>query len=899
MPSDVEHQDGAIGADIFIGDGEMARLMRATDWGSTPLGPVERWPDALKVALRILLTSRFEMWLGWGPDVAFFYNDAYRPTLGRKHPAALAMPTRLLWSEIWDDIRPRVQTVYADGQATWDRALMLLLDRNGYTEESYHTFSYSPLIGAGGAVDGLFCAVTEETERVISERRFDSLRRLASELAGADSRAQVLAAGRRALAGNDRDMPFALLYLADADGIWRPTMAGIDAAHPLAAPCRPDDPAGPWPVPSHEIAVDLSQVPDLPTGAWAVPPAQAIVLPLGGHGHDRPIGMIVAALNPHRPYDADYAGYLGLLAGQIMSALASADAHEAERRRAAMLAEAVRLREAAAEALQRANAGLLSEVEQRTAERDRLRILFERAPGFMCVLSGRDHVFEFMNEAYLQLVGHRSLVGLSLRDALPEIAGQGFLEILDRVRATGEPFVGRDLAVDLQRVPNGPLEERFLNLVYQPIVGPDGSVTGIFAEGQDVTEQKRTELALRELNATLESRIETALHERAVIEEALRQSQKMEAVGQLTGGIAHDFNNLLTGIIGSLDLMQRRMAAGRMEGVERYVATAVTSANRAAALTHRLLAFSRRQPIDPRAVDANRLVRMMEELLRRTTGETISLTIVAAPTLWPALCDPHQLESAVLNLAINARDAMPDGGRLTIATANVTVDADDAAALPGATIGDHLCITVSDTGTGMAADVIAKAFEPFFTTKPIGQGTGLGLSMVYGFARQSDGFAQIRSTPGAGSAIAIYLPRHHGALPDAAPDDTSPALPVPQGDEIVLVVEDEAAVRTLVTEVLADLGYRTIAAVDGPSGLAMLESDRRIDLLVTDVGLPGLNGRQMADAARRTRPTLKVLFMTGYAETAATSGGFLDPGMALLIKPFTVDALQARLTEML
>ena len=899
MSSDVEYSSGDAGADIFIGDSEMAQRMGATDWAATPLGPVSAWPDALKVALRILLTSRFEMWLGWGPDVAFFYNDAYRPTLGRKHPAALGMPTRLLWSEIWDDIAPRVRAVYEHGEATWDRALLLLLDRNGYLEESYHTFSYSPLIGAAGAVEGLFCAVSEETERVISERRFDSLRRLASDLAGADSRAQVLAAAGRALAGNDRDMPFAILYLAAEDGRWLATAAGIDAAHPLAASFVPGDPDAPWPIATHAAGVDLTRQRDLPTGAWTRPPAQATMLPLSGHGHDAPIGMIVAGLNPHRPYDADYAGYLVLLAGQIMSALASADAHDAERRRAAVLADAVRLREAAAEALQQANAGLLSEVEQRTAERDRLRILFERAPGFMCVLSGRDHVFEFMNEAYLQLVGHRSLVGLSLRDALPEIAGQGFLEILDHVWATGEPFVGRDMAVELQRVPNGPLEERFLNLVYQPIVAADGTVTGIFAEGQDVTEQKRTELALRELNVTLESRIETALRERAVIEEALRQSQKMEAVGQLTGGIAHDFNNLLTGIIGSLDLMQRRIAAGRMEGVARYISTAVTSANRAAALTHRLLAFSRRQPIDPRAVDANRLVDVMEELLRRTIGETISLTIAAEPALWPALCDPHQLESAVLNLAINARDAMPDGGRLMITTANVTIDGEAAAAWPGAATGDYVAIAVSDTGTGMAADVIAKAFEPFFTTKPIGQGTGLGLSMVYGFARQSDGFAQIESTPGAGSVIRIHLPRHRGAMPDEAETDAGVALPVPQGDEIVLVVEDEAAVRALVIEVLADLGYRTIAAVDGPSGLAMLESDRRIDLLVTDVGLPGLNGRQMADAARQIRPDLKVLFMTGYAETAATSGGFLDPGMALIIKPFTVDALQARLAEML
>ncbi|HEX8445847.1 MAG TPA: ATP-binding protein [Sphingomonas sp.] len=885
--------------DVFIGNGEMARLMRATDWSATPLGPVSGWPEALKVALRLLLTSRFEMWLGWGPDVAFFYNDAYRPTLGQKHPQSLAMPARQLWPEIWEDIKDRIESVYLRGEATWDRALLLLMERNGYPEETYHTFSYSPLIGAGGAVEGLFCAVSEETERVVAERRFDSLRRLALDLAQADRRDAVLRAAERALAANDRDCPFGLIYLHEGTGARLVARAGIPAGHTAAPAWLAPDVVSRWPLSGRDALISLHDVADLPTGAWTMPPRQAAVIPLMGQGSDAAAGMLVVGLNPHRPHDTDYAAYLALFAGQISAQLASADAHESERQRAAALAEAVRLREAAADALRQANAGLLSVVEQRTAERDRLRILFERAPGFMCVLSGPDHVFEFMNEAYQQLVGHRSLVGLSLREAMPELAGQGFVEILDEVMRTGRPFVGRDLTVDLQRVPNGPLEERFVNLVYQPIIGADGSVTGIFAEGQDVTEQKHTELALRELNATLETRIETAVRERQEVEEALRQSQKMEAVGQLTGGIAHDFNNLLTGIIGSLDLMQRRMASGRMEGVERYITTATMSANRAAALTHRLLAFSRRQPIDPRAVDANRLMTTMEDLLRRTIGETVALVLELEEDLWKALCDPHQLESAVLNLAINARDAMPDGGRLTIATCNVTVDPDGELRAHDAVPGDYICVAVSDTGTGMTPDVIARAFEPFFTTKPIGQGTGLGLSMVYGFARQSEGFTRILSTPGEGTSIRIYIPRHAGGEPEVVRDGAVPANRQARGGEVVLVVEDEPAVRALVIEVLADLGYHMIAAHDGPAGLAVLESDRRIDLLVTDVGLPGMNGRQLADAARAVRPDLKILFMTGYAEKAAASGGFLEPGMEMVIKPFTVETLQARIAEIL
>ena len=887
------------GQDVFIGDGEMARLMRATDWSATPLGPVADWPDALKVALRLLLTSRFEMWLGWGPDVAFFYNDAYRPTLGNKHPAALAMPTRILWAEIWDDIRGRIRTVYEDGVATWDRALMLLLSRNGYSEETYHTFSYSPLIGNHGAVEGLFCAVSEETERVIAERRFDSLRILASELAEADSREAVLAGVVQMLSGCDRDLPFALVYLYEPGGARLGAQIGFPEGHRAAPAWIARGGEAPWPIPDTQTVVALAGMDALPTGAWAQPPEAAAILPLTGQGGDAPVGMMVIGLNPHRPFDADYAGYLALLAGQLSSRLASADAHQTERRRMAALADAVLMREAAAEALQKANAGLLSEVEQRTAERDRLRVLFERAPGFMCVLNGPDHVFEFVNEAYLQLVGHRDVTGQPLIVALPEIAGQGFVEILDGVRQTGEPFVGRDVVVDLQRVPGAALEQRFVNLVYQPIFDADGQVTSIFAEGQDVTEQKRTELALRELNATLAERIDTALRERQEIEETLRQSQKMEAVGQLTGGIAHDFNNLLTGIIGSLDLMQRRMATGRIEGVERYITTAMTSADRAAALTHRLLAFSRRQPIDPRPVDANRLIGAMAELLRRTIGEDVALDMPLTDMVWLALCDPHQLESAVLNLAINARDAMPDGGRLTIATANVVVGGSDPHRFQETEPGDYVCVTVSDSGTGMSADVLAKAFEPFFTTKPIGQGPGLGLSMVYGFARQSNGFAKIASTEGEGTAISLYLPRHRGETLASEPGEAAPVARIAAGDEVVLVVEDEAAVRALVTEVLADLGYRTMSAEDGPSGLAILQGDARIDLLVTDVGLQGLNGRQLADAARVVRPDLKILFMTGYAEKAAASSGFLEPGMELMIKPFTVEGLQRRIAEIL
>jgi PAS domain S-box-containing protein len=433
-----------------------------------------------------------------------------------------------------------------------------------------------------------------------------------------------------------------------------------------------------------------------------------------------------------------------------------------------------------------------------------------------------------------------------------------------------------------------------------PVRDEGGTITHYATVTRDLSEQKRTEAELRVLNATLETRVEERTRELMAAEEQLRQAQKMEAVGQLTGGIAHDFNNLLTGVIGSLDMMQRRLARGETDRIERYATAAITSANRAAALTHRLLAFSRRQPLDPKSVNANRLVTGMEELLRRTIGEAIRLEIITAGGLWQTLCDPHQLESAILNLVINARDAMPEGGKLTIETCNVHLQNDYAAMSRDVRPGQYICICVTDTGTGMDKATIDKAFEPFFTTKPIGQGTGLGLSMIYGFARQSDGYAKIYSEVGQGTTLKLYLPRYYGEGDEGG--ETSDSLPEAHhagNGEVVLVVEDETAVRLLVINVLEELGYSAVEASDGLEGLKLLQSNIRVDLLVTDVGLPGLNGRQLADAARQHRPDLKVLFMTGYAENAMLANGVLEPGMQMIIKPFAIEALATRIRQII
>ncbi|MGU3540633.1 PAS domain-containing protein [Methylobacterium sp. A54F] len=403
----------------------------------------------------------------------------------------------------------------------------------------------------------------------------------------------------------------------------------------------------------------------------------------------------------------------------------------------------------------------------------------------------------------------------------------------------------------------------------------------IYASVRDVTEVKAQAEAL------------------AKTEEALRQSQKMEAVGQLTGGLAHDFNNLLAGISGSLELMQTRMLQGRLGDIDRYMTVAQGAAKRAAALTHRLLAFSRRQTLDPKPTNVNRLVADMEELIRRTVGPAITLEVVGLAGLWPALIDPGQLENALLNLCINARDAMPDGGRITIETANKWID-EAGARQHDMPQGQYLSVCVTDTGIGMSPDLMDKVFEPFFTTKPLGEGTGLGLSMVYGFARQSGGQVRIYSEVGEGTTVCLYLPRHYG---EADPDDVARRLSeverAGQG-ETVLIVDDEPSVRMLVTEVLEDLGYTAIEAADSAAGLKVLQSDVRIDLLVTDVGLPGgMNGRQMADAGRERRPDLKVLFITGYAENAVLGNGYLRPGMQVLTKPFVLETLASRIKELI
>jgi PAS domain S-box-containing protein len=412
----------------------------------------------------------------------------------------------------------------------------------------------------------------------------------------------------------------------------------------------------------------------------------------------------------------------------------------------------------------------------------------------------------------------------------------------------------------------------------------------------DVTAAKAQEAALRELNETLETRIDAAIAERQQVEDALRQAQKMEAVGNLTGGIAHDFNNLLTIIMGNIDTVSRRLGDDADPRARRAIDNAFKGAERAAALTQRLLAFSRRQPLAPKPIDVARLLAGMSDLLTRSITETIAIQVLAASDLWTVEADPNQLENVLLNLAVNARDAMPDGGALTVEARNVVVGAPSSSGVPA---GAYVVISVSDDGIGMTPETVERVFDPFFTTKEVGKGTGLGLSMVYGFAKQSKGHIHIESTLGAGTTVSLFLPRQLGVGEIPSEPDKVVAEPGRQ-NETILVVEDDEDVRAYAVGILRELGYRVIEAHDGATALQLLERrDQTIDLLLTDVVMPQMSGSELADAARLLRPALKVLFISGYTRDAIVRDGRLETGVELLSKPFTYATLSKKLRDVM
>lgn len=836
-----------------VGSGTQHLLARM-DWASTPLGSTQTWPRSLCTAVDIVLHSPMPMSLLWGPQRVQIYNDAFSRLAGDKHPQAFGQPTHAAWPELRSVTEPIYHGV-SQGRTHTCRDQHWRLPFAGRLCDLWLDMTYSPVHDESGAVAGILVTAIETSER----------RRLALEF---ERRSQ---ASLKAQQESEERLQLALAA-ADALGTWDWDISEdrfiADAHFALL----------------HGVDPNLAR--QLPISAYLE----------GVHPEDR--AMVARSIKHCITHGSEYAEEYRLLQpdGQLRWVFVRGrcykDRHGRPKR---FLGAALDLTER-------------KRTEQALRQsQTELQLIINAMPVLISYVDHEER-FRLNNSAYLDWYGltPQELYGKTIREVLGDEAYTARAEQIAGALA-GKPC---SFAVQTSHRDGRP---RHALINYLPRHGADGAVNGFYIFVIDETERKKTEEALRHLNETLEERViartqqlaeanhrlQNEMFERERAEEALRHAQKMEAVGQLTGGIAHDFNNMLTGILGSLDLMQRYIANGRAAEIGRFTEAAMSSANRAAALTHRLLAFSRRQSLDRKPLNPNDLVRSLEDLLSRTTGDHIVLKLQLAAELWPISTDASQLENALLNLVINARDAMPDGGELTIETANIYLDGSDISTLEPVKAGDYVMIAVSDNGSGMTPSVMAKAFDPFFTTKPIGQGTGLGLSMIYGFAQQSGGHLSLDSVPGQGTRVQLYLPRLHIAHTEQPAQAVTIDAPAAMAGETVLLVEDEPAVRMLVLDLLKTLGYAALEAEDAKVALPLLESNQRIDLLVTDVGLPGMNGRQLAEIARQHRPGLKVLFMTGYAQKAAERQGFLDQGMDMVAKPFTLDLLANKIRTMI
>jgi len=829
-------------------------LIARLDWTSTPLGSASAWPQSLRTAVDIVIHSPMPMLLLWGPELTQIYNDGFALLAGSKHPYAFGQPTHQIWPELKDFTDP-IYSAVLQGQVRTYSEQRFTLQRDNDESDFWLDLTYSPIRDESAEVAGILVTAIETNER----------RRIALELE------QRSAASLKAQRETEERLQLALAA-TDAVGTWD------------------------WDINEDRFIADahFAQL-------HGIDPLLASQLPISAyleavHPQDR--AMVTRGIKHCITHGTEYAEEYRLLQpdGQLRWVFARGRCYKDHHGRP------IRFLGAALDLTERKH----TEQALRQSQTE-LQLIINAMPILISYVD-REERFRLNNAAYLDWYGltPQELYGRTIREVLGEEA------YALRAEYIAEALAGRTCCFSIS-TPHHDGSTRQALMNYLPRHGPDGAVNGFYIFVIDETERKETEEALRNLNETLEERVaartqqlaeanqrlQNEMFERERAEDALRHAQKMEAVGQLTGGIAHDFNNMLTGIIGSLDLMQRYIADGRTAEIGRFAEAAVSSANRAAALTHRLLAFSRRQSLDRKTLNANALFHSLEDLLSRTKGDHIALKLQLADEVWPVSTDVSQLENALLNLVINARDAMPDGGELLIETANVYLDSSDINTLETVKPGDYVMIAVSDNGTGMTPSVLAKAFDPFFTTKPIGQGTGLGLSMIYGFAQQSGGHVKLDSLPGQGTCVRLYLPRLHFPEPENTLLPFSGEAPAAIDGETVMLVEDDPAVRMLVLDLLNELGYHAHEAENAKTALPLLESDVRVDLLVTDVGLPGMNGRQLAEIARQHRPELKVLFMTGYAENAAERQGFLEEGMDMVTKPFSIDLLANKIRTMI
>lgn len=853
----------------------MAGLIARFDWASTELGPLEHWPAHLTLALANMLRCPMPIATLWGESGVLIYNDPYSRFSGARHPGLLGMKIREAWPEA-ADLNDRVLKVCLAGGTLTYEDQELSLNRDGVHKPLWVDLNYSPLVDDAGTPVGAMALVVETTDKVLADRRllmererfatlFEQSPSFMVLLQGPSHRIELAnpryleLVGDRALLG--RTVADALPeaaeqgYVAMLDGVY----ASGRAATAFGARFDIQQHAG---EPVSERYLDFVYQPIRDTSGAVT-------------------GIFVEGLDVTERVAAEAKRDALIEFTSQLRGLDNVD--DISLAAARILGQTLKV--------SRAGYG---RVEHDT---DMLQVQCDwTAPGVLtlqgelCLRDFGTFIDSLKNDEFVRVTDVRSDPRTAVAAAaLESRSARAFMNIpvVEHERLVAVLFVNQD---DVRQWTQEECE--FMREIA-------GRTRTAAERVRSENELRSNEAQLREMNESLERKVTERTNELMEVEAKFRQSQKMEAIGQLTGGIAHDFNNLLAGMSASLQVLEKRLAARNFDNTERYIGMAQSAVRRAASLTQRLLAFSRRQTLDPRPTDVNRLVGGIEEMVRRTVGPSVEVEVVGAGGLWLTQVDPSQLENAVLNLCINARDAMaPNGGRLTIETANKWLD-DRAAAERELPPRQYISLCVTDTGVGMEPEVIARAFDPFFTTKPMGQGTGLGLSMVYGFVRQSGGQVRIYSVPGEGTTMCLYLPRYVGDAEQAGQD------PLPSFDhrgdgEVVLLIEDEATIRGLIAEELEDLGYNVISVGDGPSGLHVLQSERRIDLLLTDVGLPGgLNGRQVADAGRVTRPDLKVLFITGYAENAAVGNGLLAFGMEVITKPFDVAALAAKVQEMI
>lgn len=822
------------------GGGVQADAIRQLDWTGNPIGEPGQWPVALKNTVSLILASRFPQCIVWGPSYITIPNEAFLEILGDK-PNAMGRPFREVWSEVWPSLAPIVEEAFA-GNATYIENFPLTIDRHGYLESTYFTFCYSPIRDESGNVVGMLDTVTETTAQMKLRDEIEQRTEAEAALAAIEERYRL--AGR---ATNDAVWDW---HFASNHVIWN---EALETTH----------------------GYTLADVE--PTGEWWIEHI---------HPDDRD--------RVHESIHAAIDGTADTWSDEYRFCRANGNY-------AAILDRGHVIRDQSGKAVRMIGAMLdLTERQRTRAElamnEERLRLATQAADvGFWDV----DVVHDILiwPPIVKGMFGISPDVPVSMADYYSGLHPDDREATLLAYAAAADPELRAVYDVEYRTVGKEDGILRWVAAKGRGVFAENGQCLRVIGTAIDITERKRSEAQLRELNEHLERRVATAIAEREQIEEALRQSQKMEAVGQLTGGIAHDFNNMLAVIVGSLDLLTRRLGSEDTRA-RRYVDAALEGAARATTLTQRLLAFSRQQPLNPEILDANKLVPAMSDMLAHSLGTDIRLETVLAAGLWRTHADRNQLENVILNLAVNARDAMPEGGRLTIETQNAHFDERYSAANLGVPTGQYVLIAITDTGSGMSVDVIAKAFDPFFTTKQVGKGTGLGLSQVYGFVKQSGGHVKIYSEPAQGTTVKIYLPRFLGE--DALPEPFAlQPLPLGEQQEVILVVEDEPAVREFSVDALKELGYQVLEADGALTALRLLDAHTEITLLFTDIVMPDINGRKLADEALRRRPELKVLFTSGYTRNAVVHNGVVDPGVELISKPFTIEQLAAKIRAVL